>query len=598
MRTFFAKNTVLDKQPDHGPIALAVPHQPGLVPVIVAVTGHRYFASQDIGLIEAAVRASLIDLQRRCPHSPFWLLSGLAEGADSIAARCALELGWQVHAVIPVSLQDHESSLSSAQAREAFHQLRSRCTSSTILPLSSEAPDQKYLDVAGYLCQQGQWLIAVWDGKPAEGCGGTADVVRLFEQGMVNAAGTLPDTGPVIHIHARRQHDDFASEHVGSQSYRWPNPLNLDLGQTSKDSGQWWRVLARIDGFNLLARDCLDGEASEVQRHRQSLGFPESETSFAGSEADRISWIYAVADRLSLRYQSRRLNSFLWMLRFSLLAIVAEQLYTGPLENNPYALAFTIFFVVLAVYPEVARWRSDFWGGGGEEAAYLDCRALAEACRVQYYWRLNGMTDSTADIFLAEQRDELEWIRQALRSTGIGSTERLLSVNDGFAFALKHWIINQRKFFIGDGEHNSRASRDLKKAERYDRTVSTLLFVVLGLLCGAVVTHLVMKAMHIPLTDNVWLASVQMGWGVALGAAATVKLYQRTLAHHENARRYERMGLLTRMTEISMTEALLRQSNVSACRDILRSYGCAALRENEHWLTLLRSRPAGSSLSA
>lgn len=583
-----------NQQLDHGSMVVAT-HRPGLVPVVVAVTGHRHLAAEDLGVIEQAVRAAMIDLQTRCPHSPFRLMSGLAEGADSMAARCALELGWQVHAVIPVSLQDHESSFSSAKARDTFHQLRSRCASLTILPLSSEAPDQKYLDVAGYLCQQGQWLIAVWDGKPAEGPGGTSDVVRLFQQGMVNSAGTLPDTGPVIHICARRQRDDFPPEQVGSRSYRWPNPLNLE--KTSKDSGQWWRVLARIDDFNLLAGHCLDEEAVEIQEHREALGLPELAPSFVGSEADRLSWIYAVADRLSLRYQSRRMKSFLWMLYFSLLAIIGEQLYTGPLDNNPYALAFTIFFVALALYPEVARQLSRFWGGGGEEAAYLDCRALAEACRVQYYWRLNGITDSTADIFLAEQRDELEWIRQALRSAGIGSSERQPYVTDGFEFALQRWIIDQRKFFIGDGEHNSRAFRNLKKAEQYDRTVSMLLFVVLGLLCSAVATHLVMKAMQIPLTDSVWLSSVQMGWGVALGAAATIKLYQRTLAHHENARRYERMGLLTRMTEISMTEALSRKADVSACRDILRSYGWAALRENEHWLTLLRSRPSSSSLS-
>lgn len=595
MRAHPANHKASDTQPVLGHIALAVPYQSGLVPVVVSVTGHRHLASEDLGAIEQAVRAAMIDLQRRCPHSPFWLMSGLAEGADSIAARCALELGWQVHAVMPVSLEDHESSLSSAQARDAFHTLLSRCASLTILPLSSDAPDQKYLDVAGYLCQQGQWLIAVWDGKPSEGPGGTADVVRLFEQGMVNAAGTLPDTGPVIHISARRQSNDFASEYVGNRRYRWPNPLNLD--PIPKDSGQWWRVLARIDDFNLLAGHCLDEEASDIQRHRQSLGFPESDTSFAGSEADRISWIYAVADRLSLRYQSRRMKSFLWMLCFSLLAIVFEQLYTGPLENNAFALAFTILFAALAVYPEIARRLSRFWGGGGEEAAYLDCRALAEACRVQFYWRINGMADSTADVFLAEQRDELEWIRQALRSTGMGKAEILLSSNDRFEFALRHWIIEQRKFFVGDGEHNSRALRNLRKATQYDRIVSVLLSVVLGLLCSAVMIHLIMVTMGIPLTSGLWLPSVQMGWGVALGAAATVKLYQRTLAYQENARRYERMGLLTRVTEISMTEALSRQSNVIACRDILRSYGCAALRENEHWLTLLRSRPAGSSLS-
>lgn len=571
----------------------APPNRPGLVPVVVAVTGHRHLPAEDLSVIEDAVFEAMIRLQRRSPHSPCRLLTGLAEGADSIAARCALELGWQVHAVIPESLQNHASSISSEEARDVFHCLLKRCSSVTLLPVSTDSPDQKYLDVAAYLCQQGQWLIAVWDGNAAEGPGGTADVVRLFEQGTVNAAGTLPDTGPVIHIRARRAQGDFSSAVVGTLSYRWPNPLNLDL--ESRDSSQWWRVLERINDFNRLARRCLDEEANDLQRNRKLLGLPGPELSFADSEADRISWIYAVADRLSQRYQSRRMKSFLWMLCFSLLAIVAEQLYTGPLENDSRALFFTLLFAALAVYPEIARRLSRFWGGGGEEAAYLDCRALAEACRVQYYWRLNGMSDSTADVFLAEQRDELEWIRQALRSTGTGQAESWLSWKDGFAFALQHWIIEQRKFFIGDGEHNSRALRNLRRAKQYDRAISTLLFIVLLLLCSAVV---IPQIKGFPFNDSVWLASVQMGWGVALGAAATVKLYQRTLAYHENARRYERMGLLTRMTEISMTEALSHQSDVILGRDILRSYGRAALRENEHWLTLLRSRPAGSSLSA
>lgn len=567
----------------HKPSPLAVPDSAGLVPVVVAVSGHRHFPAEDIPRIEQSVIAAMMDLQSRCPHSPVWLLSGLAEGADRIAARCALELGWQVHAVIPQSLQAYESSMSSTEALDEFRMLLSRCESIRILPVSSA--DQMYLDIAAYLCQQGQWLIAVWDGKPSQGPGGTGDVVRLFERGVVVEVGTLPDTGPVIHIQARRSVDELPAEDVGRLRYRWPKPLNLDEGSTGPD--QWHRVLARIDDFNLLAADCLATEFEALEQHRRDLVGSQPDEGSPGADAVRVSWIYAVADRLSLKFQARRMRTFFWMLCWSLLAIVAEQLYSGPL-NNLHALVATIICAALAVFPELARRLSRFWGRGGEEAAYLDCRALAEACRVQYFWRLNAIPDASADVFLSEQRDELEWIRQALRSADVGESIPVSVSAKQCQFTLTHWIAEQRRFFIGDAEHNSRSARNFRKAHQFDRIVTLLFSLVLLLLSLAVILHM--------LSMTQWLSSVQMGWGVALGAAATVKLYQRTLAHHENARRYARMGLATKVAEITLGEELSSEPDLHKCQKILRSYGHAALRENEHWLMLLRSRPAGASI--
>ena len=49
------------------------------------------------------------------------------------------------------------------------------------------------------------------------------------------------------------------------------------------------------------------------------------------------------------------------------------------------------------------------------QGRYLDYRALAEALRVQFYWRLAGLNDSAAASYLRKQLDELRWIRDALR---------------------------------------------------------------------------------------------------------------------------------------------------------------------------------------
>src|SRR5206468_751545 len=55
----------------------------------------------------------------------------------------------------------------------------------------------------------------------------------------------------------------------------------------------------------------------------------------------------------------------------------------------------------------------------GHQPRFLDYRALAEGLRVQFYWRLSGLTDSAADHYLRRQKGELDWIRAALRAGDI-----------------------------------------------------------------------------------------------------------------------------------------------------------------------------------
>jgi hypothetical protein len=576
------------------PITFSIPGEQrsntplGLIPLVVASTGHRHFPVEDTPKLEASVTEVLLTLAGKSPYSPTWLLNGLAEGADRLIARCALNLGWEVHAVIPVSQSRFESTMSSEDARREFRDLLRECASINIVLLSSSEPDQMYLDVANVLCVQGQWLIALWDGKIENGPGGTGWVVQQFQEGIANNECTLPDTGPVIHIHTRRSVSDVLTFPIG-YIYGTRHPQPLGLTQHQGVGAQWERVANLISDFNKDAIRCLGNEALVLDKIRADLGgVPPSHQASSINDLDRLGWIYAVADLLALRYQSRRKTYFLWMLFWSVLAITFEQLYSGPLDNTFGVLAIAVLAAVFAILPVALRSKT-FGYGGRVEANYLDYRALAEACRVQYYWRLTGIFDSAADAYLSEQRDEIEWIRQAIRSTDISVNQTIPASSDAIAFVQHKWISEQRQYFIGGHGCKNRAAGYQKISSRFDLVIMSLLLLAVLSLSIAILMHVTKSTEFLPL--------VQMSWGVCLGAAGSIKLYQRTLAFSENARRYALMGVQAATAETLLNDEQRKSvPNLDTCRRILKSYGNAALQETSYWLLLLRARPAGPTI--
>ena len=86
------------------------------------------------------------------------------------------------------------------------------------------------------------------------------------------------------------------------------------------------------------------------------------------------------------------------------------------------------------------------------EDRYLDYRSLAEACRVQYFWSTAGLEARVEDHFLREQRDELEWIRQAVRSTALSSVRPIDDSRDNSKLELVRdcWIDDQFRYFAGN----------------------------------------------------------------------------------------------------------------------------------------------------
>lgn len=109
------------------------------------------------------------------------LLSPLAEGADRLAAEAALDEGFTLHAAMPFPRAEYEADFAKNPASlAAFHALLARAElSATELDGDREDEARSYQAVGRFVVRNCDLVIAIWDGKPDEGLGGTAGIVRF-----------------------------------------------------------------------------------------------------------------------------------------------------------------------------------------------------------------------------------------------------------------------------------------------------------------------------------------------------------------------------------------------------------------------------------
>jgi hypothetical protein len=101
-------------------------------------------------------------------------VSSLAVGADQLFANTILEQGGSLHAIIPC--RRYESTFSEPESLNQFKFLLARAQEIETLEYP-EPCEEAFLDAGHRVVDSSDLLIAVWDGRPAAGKGGTADIV-------------------------------------------------------------------------------------------------------------------------------------------------------------------------------------------------------------------------------------------------------------------------------------------------------------------------------------------------------------------------------------------------------------------------------------
>jgi hypothetical protein len=133
----------------------------------IGVTGHRSIP----GSILPGVRT---EMRRHLSGAALEALTCLAAGADQLFADIALDGGVPVTAVIPG--MDYEAHLDDEAARAGYRRILRACANRVELP-PEPTHEEAYFAAGRWIVDHCDRLIAVWDGRPARGLGGTGDVV-------------------------------------------------------------------------------------------------------------------------------------------------------------------------------------------------------------------------------------------------------------------------------------------------------------------------------------------------------------------------------------------------------------------------------------
>jgi hypothetical protein len=547
------------------------------VPIVMAVTGHRNLRAEDRSALVEAVTGQLRELSRRHPHSPCMLLSALAEGADRLVARCALDAGWLLGVVLPLPQHAYECDFKRAESIEEFRALLGRADWVQVLSPPTLDRPACYVALGDWLCARAHVMMALWDGLPERGEGGTAEVVRRFREGVSQAKLVIPEAGPVIHVQAWREGDEHSNEI--SQSGRVQCLPPRPAGLTTIDLQRWSAALQRIDQFN---REILGFDGATIGRF-SVLPVP------VGYEpvSSRLRLLFSVADYLAVQAQRDRSRMFRWLLSMAAIALLLAQVYSS-LFTLPFLLcgAIALSLTAMAWY-RLSRTES-------LEQRYLDYRALAEACKVQHFWEMAGIQDAVTDYYLREQSDELEWIRLAIRGTragvrapgeGEGAIERLKWIRD-------MWLDDQRRYFLGSGDRKGKAAQNRFSDDLWSRRSRLLATTGATLMVLTAVFHLFIA--DLSQVSHDWLLRALMAaYSAVFGAAGLCKVYQHTTAFAEHAKKYHRTGQMLQVA-ISQLDAALESGDARAATEVIRAVGIEALDENGDWLLMHRERPVSA----
>ncbi|MGD8339835.1 MAG: hypothetical protein PVH89_03585, partial [Gammaproteobacteria bacterium] len=426
----------------------------GLVPLIIGVTGHRDLVADEVPGIRLRVRAFLSQLEERFPDRPLQILSPLAEGADRLVAEEALELGMRVAVPLPMPRELYEMDFATEESLQEFRDLCDQAEVIYELPIATGATleelgeygaarNRQYAQLGVFLCAHSHILLALWDGKPSNDLGGTAQVVRFHHDDVMEGYAASDnitqqlladdESDLVYHIVISRDRDNGApQEGLETLSFAWYT-TDEDEPRTEELPEMYVRIFERTSEFN---REAV-AHASRIKEGSYPLIDEKKELELP-PEARRIDEIFCAADWLAIHYQQKLHRALRIIHTLVFFMGLMFLLYSDFDTRNQFLLMLGGFMVGALLVNRAAA--SGHW-----HSKHLEYRALAEGLRVQFYWAAAGVTSEATtkfshDNFLQKQDIELGWIRNVMRVSGIGCDVAPNLDPKGLAFVLDDWI--------------------------------------------------------------------------------------------------------------------------------------------------------------
>jgi hypothetical protein len=134
----------------------------------VGITGHQSLPDAALEFATARVN-ELLDVWSE-PHG----LTALAAGSDQLFARCLLSRGCNYDLIVPSV--DYRETFQDPASLRGYDELAAQADAVTELPYPKNS-EAAFLCAGLIIAERSDIMVAIWDGEPARGLGGTADVV-------------------------------------------------------------------------------------------------------------------------------------------------------------------------------------------------------------------------------------------------------------------------------------------------------------------------------------------------------------------------------------------------------------------------------------
>jgi hypothetical protein len=394
----------------------------------------------DLARIEAQAQTLFDREQAVFADDPprFVLISALASGADQVAAAVALERGWNLQAVLPGPRADYARSMDPAEARE-LHRLLETASCVLELPANPRDPESSYVMAGRATVAHADLLVAVWDGLPGRGPGGTAETVDL----------ALLRGTPVLHLPVdpaqpaallwsafdpvvltgsgdRRCARPASDAELAAvlEALLAPPPAEVErrfIRRYLRERPRRWRwrleypLLMTLAGARRMSRRDLSSRPQQEAGRTEWLQYRQRCVGCHGVDAplDPLEEAYAWSDGLASHFAQTYRSSHVF--NFLLAALGAWIGLSGlVLRTNPLELAIAEFLVVLAVIVNTQAGSRRCW-----HQRWLDYRQLAERLRPMRSLKLLGLAAPDPPGSAAEPvaRRWIDWYAAALWRT-------------------------------------------------------------------------------------------------------------------------------------------------------------------------------------
>lgn len=389
----------------------------------IGVTGHRNLA--DTPRLREAIelaRELIVDQLRpairdRCS---LVVVSALADGADRIVAdRVLARHRARLEVILPMPRADYVTDFDSKDSFLEFEQLLDQASwVATIRP--SRTRQDAYLEAGHAVIDRADITIAVWDGRPAAGKGGTGDLVWYLREQRRPWIWVSPDGSQVVAENLEKLADTG-----------WLDMKDPDL-----------------DRFCRFNETPLAGEQLQesIDDFRQSI-LKASEADLAVNLTALLGWLegpLARAELLSKRFQTRylRISIMLFALSAAAVCIVGSQLVFLP-DNRLIVLAEIACLILILAGLELGR-------STHVQQRWISARYLAERLRSAFFLALVDADEQSATV--ADSGDipvapwvgiafDMVWMRRPHLDAGPTSVVCLRS------FLSRAWVSDQFLYF-------------------------------------------------------------------------------------------------------------------------------------------------------